>query len=393
MQSAFVMTCAADKSSGTQNGGTVAVGGLDHMISVYRISDYLDQKEPMNNNNTASDTSKNNNSNNSVVNPINATGSRAASVTSNSGSTSTTRNASTSSNVTAASLLPPNSNASTVESKGRQLSMRIGGRGGYDQANMTLLGHDGFISGLSFLDNGTKVVSSSDDHTAALWDLESGTCIDNFFGHTQGLTAIGMNPENGNVFATSSFDRTLKIWDRRVKTTSPGGAGAATKNNSNGSNSSSPLTIGGGRGGDMSRFYVSNHDYDENNFGCVQTFSKNTSEIDCLSWFPDGHAIATGSKDSTCRVFDLRCCGQVGSYVGSALRSPCKTIEFSKSGRFLWAGYYDSKIRVFDLSLHPQAEPVATLGGHRREVRAIKRSPDGESIVSVGIDSKVLIYA
>ena len=44
-------------------------------------------------------------------------------------------------------------------------------------------------------------------------------------------------------------------------------------------------------------------------------------------------------------IYDLRCCGHLGSYVGSALRSPCKAVEFSKSGRFLWAGYSDSKVR------------------------------------------------
>jgi len=239
--------------------------------------------------------------------------------------------------------------------------MRLGGRGGYDQANMTLLGHEGFISGLVFADSGTKVLSSSDDHTAALWDLESGTCIDQYLGHTQGLTAIGLSPENGNVFATTSYDRTLKIWDRRVRTAAP----HISKNNyrnghnmhsgHNGGNSSSPRSVGGASG-----YHIGPHEGEESNFGCVLTFSKNTSEIDCMSWFPDGYAIATGCKDSTCRVFDLRCCGQVGSYVGSALRSPCKTVEFSRSGRFLWAGYSDSKVRVFDLSLHPQAEPVGT---------------------------------
>lgn len=112
----------------------------------------------------------------------------------------------------------------SLEMKGRHLSLRIGGRGGYDQASTTLLGHEGFISGLTFLDNGTKILSASDDHTAAMWDLERGTCVEQFFGHTQGLTAISLCPTDGNVFATSSYDRSVKVrrWAkckcRQVKT-------------------------------------------------------------------------------------------------------------------------------------------------------------------------------
>ena len=115
--------------------------------------------------------------------------------------------------------------------------------------------------------------------------------------------------------------------------------------------------------------------------------------MECVTWFPDGDAIATGSKDSICRIYDLRCCGQLGTYVGSTIRTSCNTVEFSRSGRFLFAGYADSKIRVFDLTKSSQMGPFATLGGHRRSVTAIRRAPQGDAMISAGLDSKVLLYA
>jgi guanine nucleotide-binding protein G(I)/G(S)/G(T) subunit beta-1 len=188
------------------------------------------------------------------------------------------------------------------------------------------------------------------------------------------LTALRTSPGNPHIFATSSCDQTLKIWDRRLKSASPTNTRVAV----------------GSTG--------SHHDYippssGDHNVACVQTFNKSMSEIDCLSWFPDGFALALGCKDSTCRIYDSRCLAQLGAYVGSALRSPCKSVEFSASGRLLFAGYADSKVRVFDLSLHPQADPVFTISTHRREVRLLRRCPSGDAILSGGLDGKLFVYA
>ena len=92
----------------------------------------------------------------------------------------------------------------------------------------------------------------------------------------------------------------------------------------------------------------------------------------------------------------MRCCGQLAQYTGSSVRTPCRALEFSASGRFLIAGYGDSKLRVFDLSLSNaqcNANPVTTLAGHTREVRSIKRSDDGTAFVSGGMGNVIRLHA
>ncbi len=40
---------------------------------------------------------------------------------------------------------------------------------------------------------------------------------------------------------------------------------------------------------------------------CVQTLKGHESDINSVKFFPDGRAVGTGSDDSSCCLFDLRC--------------------------------------------------------------------------------------
>ncbi len=40
---------------------------------------------------------------------------------------------------------------------------------------------------------------------------------------------------------------------------------------------------------------------------CAQTLKGHESDINSVKFFPDGKAVGTGSDDSSCRLFDLRC--------------------------------------------------------------------------------------
>ncbi|CAM9571177.1 unnamed protein product [Laminaria digitata] len=49
---------------------------------------------------------------------------------------------------------------------------------------------------------------------------------------------------------------------------------------------------------------------------CVQTFQGHESDINSVMFFPDGKAFGTGSDDSSCRLFDMRCYGEA-NYFGN----------------------------------------------------------------------------
>jgi len=354
LQSAFIMAAAADKHSRNH----VAAGGLDHLVSIYAVSRCQNYMRTTTSASPSRSASSAGGAGACDDDDDAATGGSGSSSSKSTGMGGLERESSRDSE---------GSRLSTISMKRKKLSERIGGRGGFDQPLQVLHGHEGFISGLSYTHDGRHILTASDDKIAGLWDVDTGVCLETYHGHSEGLSCLALSPVNDNLFATGSGDTTVKIWDRRLRAT------------------------GGAEG-----FSSASASAQQDHVGCVQSFTKNTTDVESLAWFPDGNALATGSKDSACRVYDMRCCGQLAQYTGSSVRTPCRALEFSASGRFLIAGYGDSKLRVFDLSLSNaqcNANPVTTLAGHTREVRSIKRSDDGTAFVSGGMGNVIRLHA
>ncbi len=378
MQSAFVMSCAADHSG--QN--VIAVGGLDNTVTLYRLSDYENRHGW-----TGAGVVGPRRGSPGTVNPLQMSPEAASAVAAANALSSVPRVKNSYSSYSEVGMegsvgggvdggggeialdARDSVRSSTISTRGKLLSAHLGLGGGFDQPCASLLGHEGYISGLAFCDKGATIISASDDGVACAWDVERGVCVNQYLGHLSGLTALAINPVHPSIFATSSLDKTVKVWDRRIGGSGSGGPSGASAASSEAA--TTPLL----------------------NASCTHHYDKNTSEVEAVAWFPDGNALVSGARDSVCNVYDLRCCGHLGSFVGSAMRTACNAVEFSASGRFLFAGYSDARVRVFDLSLGSQTEPVTTLLGHRRGVTTVKRCPLGDAVASAGLDGKIQVYA
>ncbi|MEV5556352.1 WD40 repeat domain-containing protein [Nonomuraea wenchangensis] len=79
-----------------------------------------------------------------------------------------------------------------------------------------LTGHDDFVNGVCAmtLDDRTLLATTSSDRTVRVWDPATGTQIHALIGHTAEVTAICAFTIAGlTVLATSSMDKTIRIWD------------------------------------------------------------------------------------------------------------------------------------------------------------------------------------
>jgi WD40 repeat protein len=77
---------------------------------------------------------------------------------------------------------------------------------------LTLSGHQGDISHITFNQNGMQLATASLDTTARVWDAESGNLLLTLSGHTGGVMGVVFNPD-GTRLATASLDGTAKVWD------------------------------------------------------------------------------------------------------------------------------------------------------------------------------------
>lgn len=93
-----------------------------------------------------------------------------------------------------------------------------------------LRGHQAMVTSVAFSADGKKVVSGSQDMTAAVWNIRTGRTQAVFRGHVNVINAVAISPD-GKTVATGSHDQTVKLWDvprRKARTTLSGHVAAIT---------------------------------------------------------------------------------------------------------------------------------------------------------------------
>ncbi|CAG0879185.1 unnamed protein product [Cyprideis torosa] len=189
--------------------------------------------------------------------------------------------------------------------------------------------HSSYMSMCIFPNSDQQILTASGDSSCALWDVESGQLLQSFHGHSRDVMAIDLAPyETGNTFVSGSCDRTALVWDMRTGQ-------------------------------------------------CVQSFEGHDADINTVKFYPSGDAVATGSDDSTCRLFDLRADREVAIYTKECLLFGVNAVDFTISGRILFAGYNDYTVNAWDVL---KCQRLTTLFGHENRVAALKMSPDGTGL-------------
>lgn len=120
-------------------------------------------------------------------------------------------------------------------------------------------------------------------------------------------------------------------------------------------------------------------------FKLSNTFSQHTSDVWVVRFSPNGNLLASGSVDSTVRVFTKE-----GKVVHS-LKHPLgiTSLAFSPDGQSLITAGYDAIIRLWDLS---NDSVVKTYKGHSGTVWTIAFRPDGKMIASAGEDRTIKLW-
>lgn len=150
-----------------------------------------------------------------------------------------------------------------------------------------LAGHDGYLSCCRFIDE-DNLVTSSGDSMCILWDVERCESINKFSDHAGDVMCVALDPHCPSIFVSGSCDSTAKLWDSRL--------------------SRSPLF----------------------------TFAGHDSDLNAVSFFPDGKAIGTGSDDSTCQIFDIRSLSCINKFKSEKILCGITSLDFSRSGRLLF---------------------------------------------------------
>ncbi|HEV7401468.1 MAG TPA: AAA-like domain-containing protein [Chthoniobacteraceae bacterium] len=196
--------------------------------------------------------------------------------------------------------------------------------------------HEGGVTMASFSEDGTKVVTASDE-TARVWDAATGQPRGAPLRHLRAVSSANFSAD-GTKVVTASEDKTARVWD------------AAT-----GQPLSEPL-----------------HHEDT---------------VHSASFSPDGTKVVTASDDETARVWNAA----TGQPLSEPLRheDTVNSASFSADGTKVVTASDDQTARVWDAATgQPLGEPLR----HEEAVYSASFSADGTKVVTASSDSTARVW-
>ena len=115
------------------------------------------------------------------------------------------------------------------------------------------LPHGGEVNIAAFSSDGKPVATAGDDGVVRLWDARTGARQRTLYGHTDSALGLAFDPQN-ELLATTSADRTLRLWSRTGEE--------------------------------------------------IATLSEQASSVNWVAFSPDGTRLATASSDNTIRTWE-----------------------------------------------------------------------------------------
>ncbi|KDO23503.1 hypothetical protein SPRG_11425 [Saprolegnia parasitica CBS 223.65] len=230
------------------------------------------------------------------------------------------------------------------------------GRAPY-QVKFTCLGHKKAISSLEFSNFGNLLASASPDKTVKIWNASTGALEQTLAGHEQGISDISWSA-NARFIASASDDCTVKIWDTESSETVSTLRGHANYVFSVNFNPQGTLLA-------SASFDESARLWDVRTGRTVRILPAHSDPVTASSFNRDGTLLVTSSYDGLCRIWDVasgQCLNTLtlSNELNDAI-IPVSFAKFSPNGRFVLVSTLDGRLRLWDFARN---RVIKTYSGH-----------------------------
>ncbi len=165
---------------------------------------------------------------------------------------------------------------------------------------------------VTFSPDSKQIISVSDDHTAFLWDAQTGQKLRSFPRHTRSVKTVAFSPNGKQLFSVSD-DYTGFLWDAQT--------------------------------GQQLHSFPAGH----------------TDGVYWVAFSPDGRQILTGSFDYTAILWDAQTGQKLRSFLGHA--SVFRFVSFSPDGKQILTGNSDGTIRIWNVATGDELACLINAGG------------------------------
>ena len=229
----------------------------------------------------------------------------------------------------------------------------------------------------AFSPNGRLIVTGGEDHTAAVWQVNSGRRLYLFADHQGGVTDALFGP-GGRLVATTSSDGATRVRDVRT-----GVRVALMLGHVNAVNSASFSADG--------KFLVTTSTDGtarvwEAATGRLETVLRgHTDAVVAAAFSPGGRAVATASADGTARIWDPGTAPELRLLARA--RQPVRAASFSRDGRLVLTASDDGTAQI----LSANGKPLHVLD-HPDAVESATFSANGTLVLSDDVQRSLRIW-
>ncbi|PWU16546.1 MAG: hypothetical protein C5B50_13195, partial [Verrucomicrobia bacterium] len=230
---------------------------------------------------------------------------------------------------------------------------------------------------------GEWVTNRGQASTASIWDAATGRLLFSLKGHTGAVWSVAFSPD-GRRLVTGSDDRTAKVWDLTESPTASSTFTPATptlegKESRTASSAfrPPPLTLEGQEPRTASSALTHS----------TLTLQGHHGRIWSVAFSPNGQWIATGSLDQTAKLWDAATGRELATLASHS--DKVWAVAFSPDSQRLVTGSGDTLAKVWQV---PSGRELLTLHGHSAGIGAVTFSPDGKRIATGSGDRTVKLW-
>jgi len=261
-----------------------------------------------------------------------------------------------------------------------------------------LEGHSGFVQDVALTHNGEYALSSSWDRSLRLWNLRSGACYGKFVGHSKDVLTCAFSPDNRHILS-GSRDGKMKIWNVKGECVYTLDRDAHTDWVScvrfSPSTTAPPLIVSGGWDSLVKVWSLAD-------YKCQFTLRGHKGYVSSVTVSPDCSLCASAGKDGVAKLWDL----SRGEHLYELeCNQPINQISFCPNRYWLCAAT-ESSIRIWDLEAKvviAELNPEGKDGNERDPADKKKRatpqctsiawSLDGSTLYSGYTDNMVRVWS
>ncbi|CAE6434231.1 unnamed protein product [Rhizoctonia solani] len=251
-------------------------------------------------------------------------------------------------------------------------------------------GHKDSVWSIAFSHDGRWIASGGidADNNIIVWDTLTGSVVlGPLSGHTSDVNSVAFTPDNTRI-VSSSNDYTIRIWDVQLQNKGPSQKGARESSVGflaflrNRTQFISCTSTGLLQVWDMQTGTIISREF-EGQVEAAMIHSITVSDQDTL--------VAVGASDPTIRVWSLLTSKLVCRLV-TGLKSPIQCFDFSSGGAQLCSGSDDATVAVWDIDIDTGNMVGRPFIGHTGAVISVAFAPDATCIASGSADCTIRIW-